>query len=319
MRQKEQNKQTRDAMFSRLPSTKELHAFLITAEEQNFTAAAQRLNLTQGAVSRQIGSLEQKLDVTLFQRHARGLTLTTKGHTFMASVESILNQLQRAVEQISYDKQKLKLKAPSCITPWLLPKLMNFQQAHPEIDVELTSTIKHQINFTAESFDAAIGYGDYSRNSENLLADLLFEEVLTPMCSPDLLTGQRENESFDLANLSALTWLHATPQKSDWDLWLTHASKALQQPQLIHLTGAKNQHFATLDLSVNAAIQQFGITIGDVTLAQQEIELGRLVTPHPLQITSGKGYYLVRPKSTENESLNRLIAWLCKEVDVLSA
>ena len=103
--------------------------------------------------------------------------------------------------------------------------------------------------------------------------------------------------------MKAFTWLHATPQKSDWALWLKQA----QSPKL---TAEQNQHFATLDLSVSAAIQGFGIAIGDVTLAKRDLESGRLVAPHPLTVASGNSYYLVRPKTMQNPSLELLIKWL---------
>jgi LysR family transcriptional regulator, glycine cleavage system transcriptional activator len=287
-------------MINRLPSTKELQAFLITAQYLNFTAAAQVLNVTQGAVSRQVISLEEQLKVRLFHRHARGLTLTNKGSEFLPLVEQAMNQIHRAVDQVSNDKQLVKLKAPSCITPWLLPKLMTFQQAYPDIDVELTSAIKHSVNFSTEPFDAAICYGQ-SPQEKSLLTNLLFEEYLTPVCSAALLPADKMTLSTD--EMNDFTWLHATPQKSDWALWLKQANNS-------HLTADQNQHFATLDLSVSAAMQGFGIAIGDITLAKLDLESGRLVAPHTLTVASGNSYYLVRPKTMQNPSLELLIEWL---------
>jgi len=287
-------------MINRLPSTKELQAFVVTAEVLNFTAAAQLLNVTQGAISRQIMSLEQQLKVRLFQRHARGLTLTSKGNEFLPLVEQALNQLNRAVEQVCRDKQQIKLKAPSCITPWLLPKLMAFEQSYPEIDVELTSAIKHSVNFATEPFDAAICYGPAPQD-KSLITQLLFEENLTPVCAANLLPNQQL--PITTSQIQRYTWLHATPQKSDWSLWLKQA----QCPELI---ANHNQHFATLDLAVNAAVQGFGMAIGDVTLAQADLAAGRLIAPHSLTVTSGNGYYLVRPKSQQNPNLQLLITWI---------
>lgn len=299
-------------MPTRLPSTKALYAFVVTAEELNFTAAANRLNLTQGAVSRQILSLEQQLDVALFHRHARGLSLTSKGTEFLPLVEHALNHLQRSIEHIAHDKRKIKLKVPSCITSWLLPKLMNFQQQNPEIDVELTSTIKHSVNFASEPFDAAIGYGDldtFNQQDQPLHYHLLFEEILTPVCAPTLLDKQQPLQ----ANiLEQQTWLHATPEKSDWTLWLKAWAAEQNQPEWATLKGKKNQHFATLDLSVNAAMQGFGIAIGDTILAQADIELGRLIAPCQLKVRSGKGYYFIRPKSQINNNIERLMGELLK-------
>jgi LysR family glycine cleavage system transcriptional activator len=287
-------------MNNRLPSTKQLQAFLVTAEHLNFTLAAQVLNVTQGAVSRQIISLEEQLKVRLFNRHARGLTLTTQGQEFVPLVEQALKQIQYAIAKISNLKPVIKLKVPSCITTWLLPKIMTFQQAYPEVEVELTSSINHSINFSTESFDAAICYG-FSPKEKTLMSNLLFDEYLTPVCAPSLLPeGQ---SSLSTEQIKKLTWLHATPQKSDWLMWLA-------QTQSTESTAEQNQHFATLDLAVSAAIQGFGISIGDLTLANLDLESGRLVAPHNLSIKSGKGYYLVHSKTSHNPSLALLIEWL---------
>ncbi|MEH6452578.1 MAG: LysR substrate-binding domain-containing protein [Psychromonas sp.] len=287
-------------MNTRLPSTKELQAFLVTANYLNFTLAAKQLNVTQGAVSRQIISLEEQLKVRLFNRHARGLTLSPQGQEFFPLVEQALNKIRHAVEQVSSDKSVIKLKVPSCITTWLLPKLMTFQQAYPEIDVELTSSINHQINFSTDSFDAAICYG-VAAKEKALLSNLLFEEHLTPVCAPSLLPSG--TSTLSLEQIKKMTWLHATPQKSDWLLWLSKTAGS-------SATAEHNQHFATLDLAVSAAIQGFGISIGDSTLAKLDLESGRLIAPHQMSVESGKGYYLVHPKASHNASLVLLIDWL---------
>ncbi|MFH0258246.1 LysR substrate-binding domain-containing protein [Vibrio rumoiensis] len=297
-------------MLTRLPSTKALYAFVVTAEELNFTAAANRLNLTQGAVSRQILSLEQLLGIALFHRHARGLSLTSKGTEFLPLVEHTLNHLQHSIEHIAHDKRKIKLKVPSCITSWLLPRLMNFQQQNPEIDVELTSTINHSVNFTSEPFDAAIGYGDLktmTQQDNHLQHHLLFEEILTPVCAPSIISDQEEIAT---SWLEHQTWLHATPGKSDWKLWLKAWATEQEQPEWAVLQGKKNQHFATLDLSVNAAIQGFGIAIGDTVLAKPDIELGKLIAPCQFSVRSGKGYFFIRPKAQVNSNIERLMTEL---------
>lgn len=287
-------------MNQRLPSTKEMQSFLVTAERLNFTSAAQVLNLSQGAVSRQVISLEDKLNVRLFHRNARGLTLTDKGIVFLPLIKQAMKQIHYAVEQVCNIKPVIKLKVPSCITAWLLPKIMTFQQAFPDIDVQLTSSIKHDINFSTESFDAAIGY--FSKVKDNALtSQILFEEYLTPVCAPSLL---KQGEALlSIAEMQKFPWLHATPLQRDWALWLESVDSKPANSE-------KNQHFATLDLAVSAAIQGFGISIGDVTLASLEIDSGRLCVPHPVKVKSGKGYYLVYPKASTNLSLPALHDWL---------
>ncbi|MGF1703325.1 LysR substrate-binding domain-containing protein [Photobacterium makurazakiensis] len=282
------------------PTMKELKAFLATAKTLSFTHAAKTLNVTQGAVSRQIIALEERLQVPLFTRHARGLILTDKGQQFLPLVEQAMNQIHQAIAAITTDKQTIKLKAPSCITTWLLPKLMAFQQCYPDIDVELTSAINHNINFASEAFSAGICY-DSEIHSNTLITQLLFEEALSPMCAPSLLSNNSQDLSAD--QLCLFTWLHATQNQSDWRLWLSESDSG-------NTFSAQNQQFATLDLAVSAAIQGFGIAVGDVTLAQQDLDSGRLIMPHPLTVKSGKGYYLVCPHENMSHSLTLLFEWL---------
>jgi len=279
-------------MNNRLPSTKEMQAFVVTAEQLKFTSAAQ--------LSRQIIALEKKLGNALFHRHARGLTLTEKGLHFLPLIKQVLQQMKSAVEQVSAIKPIIKLKAPSCITTWLLPKIMIFQQTYPDITVELTSSIKHDTNFSSESFDAAIYYCTEIKD-KNLTCNLLFEEVLTPVCAPSLLPEGKILLS--ITEMKNMPWLHSTPQQSDWCLWLAE----MDSPTL---KSKHNQHFATLDASVGAAKQGFGISIGDFVLASLDVASGALVMPHSLQVKSGKGYYLASSKTSNNLSLPILIAWL---------
>ena len=292
-------------MNNRLPSTKEIQAFVVTAEQLKFTSAAQLLNVTQGAVSRQIIALEKKLGIALFHRHARGLTLTEKGLHFLPLIKQVLQQMKSAVEQVSAIKPIIKLKAPSCITTWLLPKIMAFQQAYPDITVELTSSIKHDTNFSSESFDAAIYYCTEIKD-KNLTIDLLFEEVLTPVCAPSLLPDGKALLS--ITEMKNMPWLHSTPQQSDWCLWLAQTDSP-------SLTSTHNQHFATLDAAVGAAKQGFGISVGDFVLASLDVASGALVLPHLLQVKSGKGYYLASSKTSNNVSLPLLMAWLLDHTD----
>ena len=287
-----------------LPTTKELTAFLVTTKTLSFTSAADELNVTQGAISRQIIALENRLQVTLFHRQARGLTLTEKGREFLPLIEKAINQIQHAVAKVSADEHLIKLKAPSCITTWLLPKLMAFQQAHPEIDVELTSVINHSVNFSTEPFNAAICYGHESQSAE-LSSNLLFEEILAPMCSPTLVADNEEE--LPAESMSQFTWLHATPDRSDWKLWLSKTDND-------HSTHAsQNQHFATLDLAVSASLQGFGIAIGDVTLAKPDLESQRLIMPNSKTVASGKGYFLVYPSNQQSAAMKLLIEWLTEQ------
>ncbi len=290
-------------MNIRLPSTRSLQAFLATAEHLNFTHAAQAMNMTQGAISRQIQSLEEMIGVALFYRQARGLALTPEGSKLIPMAEDIVNRLRKAVIETADRSDRIKLNAPSCVTSWLLPRLMSFQQSHPDIEVELTSSIKHQRLPNFESFDLVIVYGRPPR-SLSVTEHVLFEEKLTPICAPQLwqeVIG-KEKEWSD-KDLSRFTWLHANPMQSDWGLWLEKKGSLSQK-------GKRNQTFSTLDQAMNAAQQGFGIAVGDVTLAEEDLKLNRLMRPYPDDVTSGQSYYLLRPAEAKGTAIDDFLEWL---------
>lgn len=282
-----------------LPAIKTLHAFLVTAESLNFTHAAQQLNLTQGAVSRQVQTLEEYVGTALFYRHARGLSLTQKGAVLLPLIKENLASLHHSLALVSSSPTKINLNAPSCITSWLLPRLMTFQQQEPKIDVELTSTINHKYEPNFDPFDAVIVYGKEPKQP-SIKCHLLFDEHLTPICRTDVWDSNSHQSDDDL---SRYTWLHSNAEQSDWRLWLSHLART-------DLTSKNNQVFSTLDQAMNAAMQGFGVVIGDITLAKNDLELGRVIAPYPQSVATGNSYYLLQPKTQNNDSLNLLIKWL---------
>ncbi len=293
-------------MQNRLPSTKNLQAFLATAQHLNFTHAAEALNMTQGAISRQIQSIESLMGVALFYRQARGLALTPEGAKFIPLAEEIIQRLQTSIREVVDSANRIKLNAPSCITSWLLGHIANFQQTYPDVNVELTSTTKHQAVPNFDSFDLVISYGKPIR-SKTIEQVVLFEEILAPVCAPQLwdkIAKQKSVEEPDeLSLLKRCTWLHANTEQSDWAMWL--ASRGHRNIQ-----GKGNQTFATLDQAVNAAQQGFGMAIGDITLAEQDLKLNRLIRPFDSYIASGNGYHLLNPKHEGNAMVSKLVNWL---------
>ncbi|MGY0617059.1 LysR family transcriptional regulator [Vibrio sp. FJH11] len=296
-------------MQSRLPSTKNLQAFLATAQHLNFTHAAEALNMTQGAISRQIQSIESLMGVTLFYRQARGLALTPEGAKFIPLAEEIILLLQASIREVVDSANRIKLNAPSCITSWLLGHIANFQQAYPDVNVELTSTTKHQAIPNFDSFDLVISYGKPIR-SKTIDQVLLFDEILAPVCAPQLwdtiATQGSGNELDELNLLKRCTWLHANTEQSDWSMWLASRGHS-------NIQGRGNQTFATLDQAVNAAQQGFGMAIGDITLAAQDLKSKRLIRPFDSYVASGNGYHLINPTQKGNMMVGKLVDWLVEQ------
>ncbi|CAM2774390.1 LysR substrate-binding domain-containing protein [Vibrio mytili] len=302
-------------MNTRLPSTKNLQAFLATAQHLNFTHAAEALNMTQGAISRQIQSIESLMGVTLFYRQARGLALTPEGEKFIPLAEDIIQRLQASIREVIDSANRIKLSAPSCITSWLLTHIANFQQAYPDVNIELTSTTKHQVIPNFDSFDLLITYGKPIR-SRKMDQVVLFDEVLAPVCAPqwwENMTKKAQQEGLDeIAILKRCTWLHANTEQSDWSMWLAARGHH-------NIQGRGNQTFATLDQAVNAAEQGFGIAIGDITLAAQDLKLKRLVRPFDSYVASGNSYHLLLPKHEDNTMVGKFATWLSEQSAQITA
>ncbi|QJI27800.1 LysR family transcriptional regulator [Pseudomonas sp. ADAK18] len=283
--------------MKRLPPLPALHTFWVTAQCCNFTRAAEQLHITQGAVSRQIAGLESHLGYPLFQRQARGLSLTDEGREWSLRAQQVFSLIGDAVEQIGRRRETLQLKASTCVMRWLLPRLMQWQQERPDVPVELTTTVAYTVDFRREQFDAAVIYAPIAEQSAQ--ARHLFDEQLTPVCAPALLEGLKTP-----ADLQRQVLLHPTRDERDWALWLKAAGTRL---------GNLNQghHFETLDLAMTVASQGSGVAIGDSALIGEDLKAGRLVMPFELRVPTGMGYYLVYPPGTEpSVGLEALLTWL---------
>ncbi|NWB94717.1 LysR family transcriptional regulator [Pseudomonas gingeri] len=286
--------------MKRLPPLPALHTFLITAQCCNFTRAAEQLHITQGAVSRQIAGLEQHLGYALFQRQARGLSLTAQGRELFPRIQQVFRQLEDAVDQVGAQHPALKLKAPICMIRWLLPRLLQWRKERPEVPVELTTSLQHGVDFRREDFDVAVIYG--APPGPSVTAHHLFDEQLTPVCSAQLKNGAIALER--VADLEQHTLLHPTLDQQDWQTWLDAAGVRLGNI-------GKGQHLETMDVAMSLASQGNGVAIGDWALIGEDLNAGRLVMPFDLRVRTGQAYYLAYPPRSEaSAALNELKAWL---------
>lgn len=260
----------------KLPSLNALRAFESSARLGSFARAATELHVTPTAISHQIKVLEQYLRCTLFQRLPNGLKLTTRGQTLLPHVQAGFDQFDAAVRLI-LDEQStpevLVISAlPSFTQEWLLPRLVEFRQLWPQIDV-LLQTEYRMVDLAAESVDVAIrfGRGDFGRD---LQIDLLAHESVTPVCSPKLvaertLTDKRDIGSFTLLN-SSVRMVHE-PWMS-WEPWLKEVG-----------LGARNHtsepNFSDPLLILRSAAAGAGFALGRSMLIQDHLATNRLVRP----------------------------------------
>ena len=119
-----------------------LKIFHAVAEAGNFTKATYILNLSQSAISRQIQSLEQELKTQLFERHARGLSLTENGEYLFKTAREVISKLKDVESTLMDKKDKIsgKLTVTTVVsfgTTWLTPRIQEFMKLNPEIEIEL--------------------------------------------------------------------------------------------------------------------------------------------------------------------------------------
>ncbi|WP_375412894.1 transcriptional regulator GcvA [uncultured Bradyrhizobium sp.] len=294
-------------MTARLPSLNGLRAFEAAARHLSFTHAATELNVTQTAISHQIKRLEQELGIRLFVRQNRALTLTKQAKEYLPGIRAAFNDLRLATDRLLRRENDHVLTIStlaSLAAKWLLPRLSAFQEAHPGIDVRITTSTS-LVDFGSGDVDAAIRYG--RGQWPGLRADWLMADQLFPVCSPALLSGSKPLRCPE--DLAHHVLLHSTNNDDDWRLWLTAAG--------LPTTIAK-QHGVTFDLIlmvVQAAIDGIGVAIGRTSYVQDDIAKGRLVVPFDITLPADAGFYLVSPAgAADSPKLSAFRQWLVASV-----
>jgi LysR family glycine cleavage system transcriptional activator len=291
-------------MTARLPSLNGLRAFEAAARHLSFTNAASELNVTQTAISHQIRRLEEELGIRLFVRQNRALALTPEAREYLPGVRAAFNDLRLATDRLlrkDNDHVLTVSTLASLAAKWLLPRLSAFQEAHPGIDVRIT-TSTNLVDFKSGGVDAAIRYGRGQWGG--LRADWLMADQLFPVCSPALLTGNHPLRCPE--DLKDHVLLHTSNANSDdWRLWLTAAGLPT------NLSTHPGVTFDLIFMTVQAAIDGIGVAMGRTSYVEADIAKGRLVVPFKITLPADAGFYLVYPEATaDTPKLAAFRQWL---------
>jgi LysR family glycine cleavage system transcriptional activator len=276
-------------MTARLPSLNGLRAFEAAARHLSFTLAASELNVTQTAISHQIRRLEEELGIRLFIRQNRALALTPEARDYLPGVRAAFNDLRLATDRLlrkDDDKVLTVSTLASLAAKWLLPRLTDFQEAHPGIDVHITTSTS-LVDFQRDDVDAAIRYG--RGQWPGLRADWLMADELFPVCSPSLLRGDKPLRQPE--DLKGYPLLHTSNANSDdWRLWLTAAGLPADIAKQPGIT------FDMIFMTIQAAIDGIGVAMGRTSYVSDDIAKGRLVVPFKIALPADAGFYLVSPE-----------------------
>jgi LysR family glycine cleavage system transcriptional activator len=290
--------------MTRLPSLNGLRAFEAAARHLSFTNAATELNVTQTAISHQIRRLEEELGVRLFVRQNRALALTPQATEYLPGVRAAFNDLRFATDRLLRKDNENVLTVStlaSLAAKWLLPRLPAFQEAHPGIDVRITTSTA-LVDFKTGDVDAAIRYG--RGHWPGLRADWLMADELFPVCSPALITGSKPLRCPE--DLAEQTLLHTSAgYNDDWRLWLTAAELPANISKRPGLT------FDLILVTVQAAIDGLGVAMGRTSYVEADIAKGRLVVPFKIALPADAGFYLVSPEArADSPKLSAYRKWL---------
>jgi LysR family glycine cleavage system transcriptional activator len=274
-------------MLEKITSLNSLRTFTVAARCLSFTKAATELHVTQAAVSYQIRQLETQLEVKLFHRSIRKISLTDSGERLYKVTRNALRAIDMEVQQLisSQETPRLTIGVSTYVAVrWLSSRLNLYLDTHPDISLQLLHDINEK-DFDIGQYDLAIRWG--KAPWRHVASQELLPMPMMPVCSPSFLAANRGLKNpQDLKNIVLLR------DSEDIDLWPIWLEKAGVDP-------ASVGHGRTITdpiVRIQAAIDGQGIVLGDALLAD-EITHGRLVMPFDINL-EGYGYHLLWEHNT---------------------
>ena len=287
-----------------LPSISLLTAFEAAARHQNFTAAANELNLTQGAVSRQIRLLEELLGSKFVLRERQKVRLTTAGETYAREIKEGLRRISSATLNFRANPRGGALNIailPTFGARWLAPRLPAFLAQYPGVTINLTTQLG-PFDFNLENADAAIHFGE--PDWPGCMLEFLMGETVVPACSRSFLERYKFAKPSDLLDAPLL---HLASRPDAWERWFE-----AQEVPIEPLHGMLIDQFATAS---QAAISGLGVALLPEFLIADEIFRGDLVPALDRPMRSSERYYLAWPPSRSSYApLQAFRSWILTEI-----
>jgi len=287
-------------MESRLPPLHALRAFEAAARLESFSRAADELHVTHGAVSHQVRALEEFLGAPLFARNGRRVVLTGDGRVFADRVRAALRDIGQAADALRRPARANRLTVsllPSFAARWLMPRIGRFMAAHPEIAMNVHTSIAF-VDFGRDEVDMAIRYGN--GDWPKLEVEKFLDDEYFPVASPRFNRGRLPARPADLAQLPLIT-----SDGEPWTPWFKAAGLKLEEPQ--------GPIFDDANLMVQAAIDGRGIALVRRSIAEGDLAAGTLVRLFDVAITAPGSYYLVRPRGPAPHKVLAFRAWMLEE------
>lgn len=294
----------------RLPPLTALRAFDTAARHMSFAKAAEELNVTPAALSFQVKSLEEHLGTPLFNRLNRAVELTEAGRALAPGCKDGFETLSAAWRSAhrTLDGNALTVTAgPAFTAKWLAPRLYDFAQSHPEIELRFSASLR-LVDLERDGVDVAIRFGRVGTDDSEYFSLPLAEEWVCPVMTPQLAAKVKEpRDLLDMVLVEdeSLGFLAPAP---DWSAWFAS--------QGISLESHGGPRFSQADHALDAAHSGIGPVLGRRSLVMRELAEGRLVAPFPTALGTGGQFRILCSKGTESRPhIQAFIDWIQTELE----
>ncbi len=293
-------------MTDRLPPLTSLRAFDAAARHMSFAAAAEELSVTPAALSFQIKSLEEHLGAPVFRRLNRAVELTDLGRALAPGTAQGFANLKAAWSgaRRMLDSSGLTVTAgPAITSKWLSPRLFQFAEAHPEIELKFLASMK-MVNLEQSEVDIAIRFG---RGREpGMHSVYIMNEWVTPMLAPRLAEKVKTPEDLFKLPLMHMEDGLELSRDANWEVWCKHAG--------LPMPPRGGPSFSHPDHAVNAAVAGAGVIMGRISLSAGDLAEGRLVAPFPLALTTNDRFRMVcAPGAEARPHVRAFIDWVLEQ------
>jgi DNA-binding transcriptional LysR family regulator len=289
-----------------------LRAFEAVGQHLSFTGGASALSVSQSALSRHVGGLEELLGKQLFVRDASRLKLTAAGEELLPVVSKCLDRLEQTMNSIREDDARdrvLRLHVPpSLLQQLFLPMLRDFHAENPDIRLDVSST--HVTGLPPTDFDMVIAYD--RPNVDDRVTDLLWMVRVAPLCSPSTALDSQGKSIAEFLQSQELLHLKLDGEPRDL-LWTAY----------LRQSGLATASHGGLAFDTTIAVAQYamtakGVFLGDIDMFAQEIADGRLVMPYDAVIEDGYGYYLkLHADDLADPAISMFRSWLISRFGAL--
>ena len=282
-----------------LPPFAALRAFHAAAVEGRFRDAAQRLGVTESAISHQVRRLEDVLHTVLFERSGSGVRLTAAGRRYLEQIDPAIRQIQAATEALLRPSGRNVVRLtlpPSLAATWLIPKLGAFERDHPGLELQLVPTTR-VLDLRRDQVELAVRHGKGAW--PGIEATFLLEETALAVCAPGY--PQAGEDAPALLRRARLIVNARFPD--EWEEWAR--ARGLAPPELAGAIALEG-----IEQALQVAESGHGLAIGRRPMVDERLAKGALIAPFGAGDPTGAAYYLCRTADPPSAAARQVEHWL---------